>query len=219
MFLFLFVLAMFVAFPTRNDGIFGQIYNKESEINIFSSGSLGVYIDGKCKITSPNMTLVEDRKLDWCSNIPALKGDKPWITYSLKNKAMRIKGYSVRTGCCYYGCCCIDDSHFTGSACCCDLYSYSLQGSNDNSTWTILHKMEKVDYVDYCKLDTFDFQLTESYRYIKFVLDEPRPGCENCIALNQLELYGETIDADHSDSYIDNDDESISIIGKVRRDE
>ena len=207
---------MFEAFPQRKDAIFESVSNKETDINVISSGSIGLYIDGKCKITSPNFTLYEDRKLDWCSNIQKSNNEKPWITYSIRERAMRVKGYSVRTGCCYYACCCYDDSNLVSTSCCCDLYSYSLQGSNDNPTWKIIHKMEKVDYVDYCKLDTFDFPLTESFKFIRFVLDEPRPGCEKCMAINQFELYGEVL-ASYSTSDIDNDDESISIIGKVRK--
>ena len=157
-------------------------------------------------------------KMDWCSNIVEEKGEeKPWIMYSIKNKGMRLSGYSVRNGCCWHRCCCMDDGHLIDDFCCCRLYSYSLLGSNDNKTWTFIHKVEKDEKFYDCQFKTYEFEQTSSYTYIRFMLDEEYPGCPRCLQLNQLELYGETTDSYFSASEQDDNDESVSIIGKVRK--
>ena len=49
-------------------------------------------------------------------------------------------------------------------------------------------------------------------------MEEPRPGCPKCMQINQIEFYGQLFDAFRP--LITNDDdpeESISIIGKVKR--
>jgi hypothetical protein len=215
----------FVAFPESKEALLSNV-NIES-INVESSGSLGFYRDGVCHKTHPNETLISNERYDWCSNIAKFKDDKkynPWIQYSIKGKQMKIFKYSVRNGCCFqYECCCdyengniIDDSH-----CCCRLYSYSLQASNDNKTWTVLHKVEKDKSFNYCETKTFELKEKSSpFTYFRFVLDEESPGCYKCMQINQIELYGETISSSYS-SFIDNDDEdeSISIIGRVKKDE
>ena len=215
--------AQFVAFPQKEDAILKNAIDSKEGIQISASGSLGIYIDRKCRITNPNYTIIEDKKLDWCSNLIKDKstGDKPWITYSLKNKKMRLTSYSLRTGCCWYACCCVDDNTFIndGYACCCDLYSFSLYGSNDNHTWVLLHRIEKQPDFDYCETRTYEISKNEFFKYIKLVQDEERPSCPFCMQINQIEFYGQTTTS--IDEYIFNendDEESISIIGKVRKD-
>ena len=64
--------------------------------------------------------------------------------------------------------------------------------------------------------------MTEPYTYFRFVLDEEWPSCPKCMQVNQIELYGETIGSgftSYSESNIEDDDESISIIGKVKKNE
>ena len=207
----------FIAFPDRKDSIFQQV-SKDTDIEVASSGSLGVFYHGKCHITHPNETLLVDEKKDWCSNAIIPGEDKPWISYSLKNKGISLTGYSLRNGCCYWSCCCTDDSSFIDgyTNCCCRLYSFSLQGSNDNKTWTIIHKVEKDDKFRYCEFKTYEFQKTASFRYIRFVQEKEYPGCPFCMQINQLELYGQTNNAFFNDELEDND-ESVSIIGKMNR--
>ena len=219
MFYFLLFLVNFVAMPERSDALLRNTAHMKPKVE--SSGSLGLFLgDSKCHQTYPNQTLVGDKKIDWCSNIPAEKGSYPWILFSFPNRAMKLRGYSVRNGCCYYYECCCDPS--TGQRvdyyCCCRLYSFSLQGSNDNKTWETIHRVEKESTFYYCKLNTYEFQETKSYNYIRFILDEEWPGCPKCMQINQIELYGQTVDSYYS-SYeqIDGDEESISIIGKVKR--
>ena len=212
----------FVTFPSRDNAIFKKAIDNKQEIRIDSSGSLGLYIHGKCKQTEPNYTVIEDKKLDWCSNLIKDKksGEKPWITYSLPNKKMQINSYSIRTGCCWYACCCTDDNTFVndGYTCCCDLYSFSLYGSNDNQTWKLLHRIEKQTTYDYCETKHYDVNSGDYYRYIKLVQDEERPSCPYCMQINQIEFYGTTTNSISDFSFGDSEeDESISIIGKVRK--
>ena len=208
----------FVAFPSRNDGLLSV--NKD-KVDTFVSGSMGLFINDKCVTTVPNSTLIEDKKIDWCSNI-AKKGDvDPYIAFSIKGKAMKLKGYSVRNGCCWYYCCCTDENGvITDTNCCCELYSFSLQGSNDNITWKTIHKVEKETNFYHCLFKTYEFPETESFRFVRFVQDEEYPNCPKCIQINQIELYGTTVTSDFAltQDEIDND-ESVSIIGKVRNNE
>ena len=208
----------FIAFPEKSNMIFKTAIAKRDKIIVEASGSIGLHYNGKCHQTYPNETLREDEKMDWCSNIvDAKSNDNPWVMYSIENKGMKLTGYSVRNGCCWHHCCCVDDDRLIDGICCCRLYSYSILGSNDNSTWTLIHKVEKDQKFYDCQFKTYDFEQTTSYRYIKFKLDEEYPGCPKCLQLNQLELYGETTDSFVSMHGEDDGDESVSIIGKVKR--
>ena len=215
-------IVAFVEFPESKDSIFAH-ENKES-IKVDVSGSLGVYHDGKCHKTYGNSTVVTNRKAEWCSNIAKVKGNpdyNPFIQYSIKGKRMKVSRYSVRNGCCDYACCCEEEGgKIIDEACCCYLYSYSLQASNDNKTWTVLHKVEKDRTFSYCLIKTFELEkISDPYKYFRFVMDEEWPGCPKCMQINQIELYGETISSFDEIPECNEEDESISIIGRVRRDE
>ena len=206
----------YVAFPDKGDALF---HANQGKVITSASGSLGLLnFDDKCEMTYPNQTLVANEYLDWCSNIASSKENMPWITFSIKNKRMRLTGYSLRNGCCHYACCCTEDGHVIDYACCCRLYSYSLQGSNDNKTWITIHKIEKKQDFYWCKFETFDFPRTQEFQYVRIIQDEEWPGCPKCLQLNQIELYGDTIDGQFYDSFEgDDNEESVSIIGKVRK--
>ena len=206
----------FKSFPKRNDALLSTSNNVEVE----ASGSIGLFHDGKCHQTTPNSTIFEDKKIDWCSNIIEGASGKPWISFSLKNQAMKLTSYSVRSGCCWYSCCCVNenDGSYKDIPCCCELYSFSLQGSNDNKTWTILHQVAKDSSIEYCEDRTFELKTTNTYKYVRFVQDEKSPYCPYCMQLNQIELYGTTTGFVGSyDSDSDEGDESVSIIGKLNR--
>ena len=97
-----------------------------------------------------------------------------------------------------------------------------MQASNDNKTWTVLHKVEKDENFHFCETKTFELKDKPSpYTYFRFVLDEEYPGCITCMQINQIELYGETVTSSLYSSFTDDndDDESISIIGRVNKDE
>ena len=201
----------YVAFPESSNALF-----KNNKVNVEASGSLGYYDGRKCHQTYPNQTLIGDPKIEWCSNLAKDKSDKPWIQYSLENKKMSINGYSLRSGCCYYACCCADDNTIFDDVCCCRLYSFSLQASNDNRTWKVLHKVEKKNDFGYCKIEKYEFSETEPFTYFRLVQDEEFPYCPFCMQINQVELYGRTVDSYYSQTLSDAEDESVSIIGKVR---
>ena len=210
----MFLTLSFVAFPDQSDALLNK---SKARPNIEASGSIGLYYLDQCHQTHPNQTLIEDRKQDWCSNI-AEGNDKPWIQYSFPNKAMKLHSYAIRNGCCYFDCCCLNGEIIPMKyGCCCQLYSFSLIGSNDNQTWKILHKVEKGDdYIHWCQFKTYPIELKESFKFIRFVADEERPGCPRCLQINQIELYGQLFDS--YESFEDEDtDESISIIGKVKQ--
>ena len=207
----------FIAFPDRRDALLSNA--KATDIEVSASGSIGIYKSGKCVKTNPNETLNSNERLDWCSNlVPANDAkEKPWIMYSIKNKAMKLNGYAVRNGCCWETCCCIDDGKTVEDVyCCCRLYSFSLLGSNDNRTWKTLHKIEKDPKFKICQFKSYEISTTESFKYIRFVADEPWPNCPFCIQINQIELYGESLNSISAfSSNADDDDETVSIIGKL----
>ena len=215
--MFLLISMSYTSIPKREDALLSQ--SRVAPI-IDASGSIGCRnSDGKCKQTFPNQTIVGDPNWDWCSNIGKSKDDHPWVSYRFPSKAMKIRGYSVRNGCCFYHCCCdpeTDEDFDLG--CCCRLYSFSLQGSNNNKTWKTLHKVESDRDFYECQVKTYEFDLSEPFFYVRFVLDSPWPGCVKCLQLNQIELYGETIHT-NDDSYEGEEDneESVSIIGKVKK--
>jgi hypothetical protein len=213
--MFLFI-TMFIAFPERKDSILHIDKNAE-HIQTYASGSNGFYFNGKCHITSPNLTLQTDVKLEWCSNIPTSSSGNPWIAYSLPKKKMVLTGYSLRNGCCYYSCCCIDDNTLIEGntySCCCMLYSFSLQGSSDNKSWSVIHKVEKRTDFYYCKYETFEFPEAQPYKYIRIILTEHYPNYPNCLILNEVDFYGRTVNDDDYLPDIENE-ESVSIIGRI----
>jgi hypothetical protein len=214
--MFLMLLVEFVAFPKKDNAIFA----KNKQVAVESSGSIGLYYDSKCRQTYPNETLTSNSRNEWCSNIAKPGEAKPWISYSIPNKAMKLTGFAVRNGCCFYVCCCTDDQNYDATDfCCCRLYSFSLQGSNDNVTWTIIHKVEKTEKFDICMFMTYEFAETKPYTFIKFALDEEYPNCPICVQINQIELYGSTVDSHNMlfGNADDEDDGSVSIIGKIKR--
>ena len=221
MFLYLHLFISFSPFPERSDAL---LSTNENELNIEASGSLGMYLsDSICRPTFPNNTLISDRKYDWCSNIGNDESDKPWISYQIPHKSMKLNSYSVRNGCCDYLCCCnTKNGKPIGSYCCCRLYSFSLLGSNDNKTWTILHRIEKDANIKRCEIKSYDIKTENSFNFIKFVMDQETPGCPRCMQVNQIELYGKLFDSQYPlntyNNYNNNEevDDSISIIGKVK---
>ena len=208
----------FIAFPERNDALLGG--KQIADIFVESSGSIGLHYDGKCHQTYPNQTLIVNERLEWCSNIASNHEVRPWIQYSLKNQMMQLTGYSIRNGCCRYYCCCVEDGRDIDAGCCCILYSFALQGSNDNQTWVTIHKIEKDSHFYDCAMKTYLFdEKTQPFRFVRLIQLEEWPGCPRCIQINQIELYGQSIVSPFSSYEQEEDDETISIIGKVRRDD
>ena len=210
--LYFLLLGTFVAFPEQRDAL---LLPNLKNLKIDASGSLGLYYGGKCHQTFPNETVSQNKDLDWCSNIAENDNSKPWISYSIKNQKLRVRAFSIRNGCCVYDCCCLDDSRLI-DLCCCRLYSFSLQGSNDNKTWKTIHKVEKQRDIFYCEYKTYDFPLTEGFTFIRLIQDERMPGCSFCMQVNQIELYGE-LSASFQDEMNEDNDESVSIIGKLKK--
>ena len=212
----------FTAFPDKTNAL---LSNKGSDMNlkIEASGSLGFFsYDSVCVPTLPNYTLVADRKYDWCSNLATEEKGMPWVQYHFPHKQMKLTGYALRNGCCDYVSCCCEPE--TGKdldyVCCCRLYSFSLLGSNDNKTWVTIHSVEKDSSFLWCQTKEFEFEMTRPFNYIRFRMDQERPGCPKCMQVNQIELYGEIISSPYGYSTLEDEEEneeSISIIGKVKK--
>ena len=216
--MFSLILVQFIALPDRKDAL---LSNSKIPPRVFSSGSLGFYADdSQCVPTFPNYTLIPERKFDWCSNL-ATGNQMPWIVYTIPSQSMKLTGFSIRNGCCdHHHCCCDTETGMDYDfRCCCDLYSFSLQGSNDNQTWKTIHSVVKDKTFHWCEYKTYEFPLTESFKYIRIYMDEEYPNCQKCLQLNQVELYGHTHETfDYNLDEQDNqNEESVSIIGKIKR--
>ena len=205
----------YIAFPNKGNKLLLSSPDNVKNIISEASGSNGLLISGKCHKTYPNETYNVNKRMDWCSNFAKPSEPKPWISYSLKNKAMKLSGYSIRNGCCSYDGCCIEDGRGYDYRCCCRLYSFALQGSNDNRTWKEIHKVDKDDKFFICESKTYEFPETESYRFVRIALIESYPYCPICLQINQVEFYGKTVDVNGFIESEDEGDESVSIIGKI----
>lgn len=199
------------------NGIFKKHYN-DNIIVIDVSGSSKQYINGSTQLTKPEYAIYPyDKKYDWCSNCARSYDVHPWIAFSMKGRKFKINGYFIRCGCCYEGCCCEND----GYACidCC-LFSWSLQISDDNKTWTDVHKVES-DY-DMRRCNEKSYKLDKEYtsKYVRIIQNQPCPGDPPCIAINRMELIGDAVpddgEYDNFVSYHDDDDD-ISIIGHISK--
>ena len=209
--IFLLLLYQIIPFESRNDNLLKE-YSKDASVD--ASGSIGQWYEGKCHQTHVEDVIDDvERKTDWCSNINKSSTDYPWMNINLRGKAMKLTGYAIRSGCCYYDCCCYDDKTYY---CCCWLYSWSLQGSHDNRTWTTLHSVKADNKFYYCANRKYEIQTNDAYEYIRLIQDEPWPGCDYCICLNKIELYGSATSG-YFNSFEDGEnDDTVSIIGKVK---
>ena len=201
-----------IPFHERKDNILKSNFD---DVVVTASGSIGQYYNDSCHQTNPIHAIDDQfRKIDWCSNMNKTNTDYPWLVVSLKSKKMVLTGYAIRSGCCYYDCCCTENGKRI--FCCCDLYSWSLQGSNDNVTWVTIHKVEADKKFYDCANRYYDIvNHNRAFKYIRLIQDQPWPGCNYCICINKMELYG------HTDSMVmdtEDDNEDVSIIGKIKYD-
>ncbi|EAX98683.1 hypothetical protein TVAG_432330 [Trichomonas vaginalis G3] len=185
------------------------------------SGSSKQRINGTKQMTKPEYSIYPwDKRYDWCSNYGKSYDEHPYITYYLKSKKMKFNGYFVRCGCCYEGCCCDDENNGYCFDCC--LYSWSLLISDDNKTWTEVHRVDKDNTMKFCNEKTYNLDKTYTAKYVKIIQNEHCPGFPPCISINKFELYGDII---HDDGMINEEefvsfhdvDEDVSIIGHISR--
>lgn len=182
-------------------------------IEYYVSGSSYQYIEGKAQLTKPEYVFDQiNKSYDWCSNCGKTLDEHPFIVLSIKNSMMNIEGYFLKSGCCDGSSCCCYES---GSYCCrCCLYSWSLQISNDNSSWETIHRIEKDSSMEFCTERTYKFSKSYRTKYVRLIQDESCPGDPPCIALNKIELIG---DFDNGNPQFDVDDEDVSIIGHISK--
>ncbi|EAX95536.1 hypothetical protein TVAG_126660 [Trichomonas vaginalis G3] len=201
----------------QEKGIFQRVFH-DKVIDIDVSGSSKQYINSSLQLTKPEYAIYPwNKDYDWCSNCGKTYDDHPYITFSIKNKKMKIDGYYVRAGCCYGGCCCEDDSYCV--YCC--LYSWSLQISDDNKTWKDIHHIEKDSEMKYCREKSYKLDKTYTARYFRVFQTSACPGEPPCLAINKFDLIGDVVANDDINDVQEDfvsfhdDDEDISIIGHI----
>ena len=219
----------YISLPLRNDALLSKALTQDYELKVDSSHSLGMHFKGNCRLTFPNFTLTTESNEDWCSIVhrpsdstESIKdNEKPFITFSLAHKLFELTSYSVRNGCCKKTCCCSDKKDKLNDVyCCCRLYSFSLWGSNNNKTWIRLQSVERDMTIRICEARTYRISYHRHFKFIKFQIDEGFPKCPFCAQVNQIEFYGKTYDTNEVFDYTSEstEEETISIIGKVRKD-
>ena len=76
----------------------------------------------------------------------------------------------------------------------------------------MLHKVKEDRSFNFCSYKTFELkEKSPNYKYFRFSLDQECPDMQKCMQINQIELYGETIDAGYEMNEESEDEESISI--------
>ena len=153
--------------------------------------------------SKPEFCIDPESKTEWCSTVNKSKDDYPWLLVRLKNRKFKLSGYSVKAGCCS-----VED------ICCCRLYTWSLEGSNDNKTWVTLHKDERNMELSYCKNKTFEVKQSQYFTFFRIIQYDAEPGCWKCIQLAKIEFYGD-LDGSYSSFEEQDLDDEISIIGRV----
>lgn len=190
-------------FNDKFDGLFKKTY-KQNITSIECSGSISIWNRTQKKdiLTKPEYAVDPDaEEYEWCSNINRTKNDHPWLLFDFRKKKFSLSGYSMKLGCCdEMGCCCI-------------IYSWSIEGSNDNKTWTKIHQLEKQKDFRDCDSRSWETKSTP-FSYIRLIQDEPHPNCWYCIGLARIELYGILSGDNIEISDVEAEDE-VSIIGKV----
>lgn len=212
-------LVLSISLSTTTNGIFEKLYN-DKIIVLDASGSSKQRINGSLQFTKPEYAIYPwNKRYDWCSNCAHSYEEHPWITFSLDKRKIKLNGYFIRAGCCYIDdCCCTDDNYYYCVECC--LYSWSLQVSDDNKTWTDVHRIEKDIDMRRCSEKTYKLDKEYVTKYVRLIQNEPCPGDPPCIALNKFDLLGEVVgDDSSSDDFVSyhDDDDDVSIIGHISR--
>lgn len=198
------------------DGILKKVFY-DHIIEYQVSGSSSQDINGTRQITKPEYAIEPITKVyDWCSNCGKTYDEKPWIMLWLKNRQMKFNSYFIRCGCCYTGCCCEEYGYCV--KCC--MYSWSVLISDDNRTWTEVHRVDKDSDMRRCNERSYKLEKEYTARYVKIVQTQPCPGYPPCLAINRFDLLGSIIKDGESmeDAIIfHDDDEDVSIIGHISR--
>lgn len=197
-------------------GIIKKVFS-DGIINLDVSGCAKQTINGTKQLTKPEYAIYpHDTEYDWCSNCGKTYEEHPWMIFSMKNKKFKFDSYFVRCGCCYHGCCCEDGAYCV--SCC--LYSWSLQVSDDNKTWTEVHRVDRDDNMRHCNEKSYKLDKEYRVRYVRITQNEPCPSMPPCMSLNKIDFFGD-VEADDTDSNENygspDDDEDVSIIGHISR--
>lgn len=212
------MLFSFLFFVKSQDeeGVLAQHYSDKSII-VTASGSSKQIINGTKQMTLPEYAVYPNNKRwDWCSMCERSYDSHPWITFSLKIRKIKFNSYFLRCGCCYSDCCCESQDYSYCFYCC--LYSWSLQISDDNQTWTEVHRIDKDTTMRRCNEKTYQLDKEYTAKYIRFIQNQPCPGDPPCISINKIEFFGSSInEGGVFEEFGFNDDEDVSIIGHISK--
>lgn len=212
------MLRNFLLFLLEDDSIFKRVYH-ENTVIVSANGNSQQYINGSIQMTKPEFIIDQmDKKYDWCSKCSNIKEEKAWITFAIRNKKINLRGYYLKAACCYLRCSC--ELSVIGTRC--PLYSWSLQVSSDNITFSTVHHVEKDENMLSCAERTYDFHKSYLTKFVRLIQTDVYPGEPSTIGLNKIELFGDLIDDPDFEKGINflsdyNDDDDVSIIGHISK--
>lgn len=109
---------------------------------------------------------------EWVSNSSP---SGQWFTVNLETKKIKLSKYSMKSG------------SEQGSL----LRNWVLEGSSDNSTWTVLkNHVNDVSYSNAFEWKTFDVNASQSYQHFRLLMTGTHSGGANRMRIGQLEFYG-----------------------------
>ena len=198
--MFLFLTMLVETIPKSDfveyDGIFKKNFNNTTMVASASSTWLN----------TPSDVINPDSYYEFCTKY---KKEKQWFAVQFTEKSVKLKSYAIQLGCCYFY-----------DSCCCELYSWVLEGSNDNTTWSVLDKEDKLSDFYYCNSRTFELKkASQPYSYFRITQTETKPNCDSCIGMMRMEFFGDLVAKGSYRPEISEDagdDEEVSIIGHVK---
>ena len=207
--LFAFLSYKSFSFNENFNGVFKSLY--EQNVATFEASGSRYCWDKTLRkdiISKPEYCIDPKSDHQWCSNFDWKKQMFPYIQINFKNSRLALTGYSLQAGCCEYS-----------DGCCCTPFSWDVTGSNDNKTWTLIHRIEKNEILTNCANQSFQIpSKSKPFRTIRLQQTDVINGCPTCIDLVRFEVYGDFEGSDYSfQEYIDEIDseDEVSIIGKI----
>lgn len=160
--------------PQHEDGFVGIMNYLRSQSNGNIANTINITASSCYNSSYPPTNLVnyENRSsIFYSQNTP-----NSWICFDFKQRNVIPFYYQIMTFNCYYP------------------KSWVIEGSNDNSNWTILDEQNNCQYLNTnYKVHIFKISNPNQFRYIKMRLTGPNWGNNNHFYISSFELYGKLI--------------------------
>jgi hypothetical protein len=71
-----------------------------------------------------------------------------------------------------------------------ELREWSMNGSNDHETWTVLHQVDEQEQTPHNPIEYFEVRPTESFKYFRLVRTKPRWDKKTVLHVDGLDMFG-----------------------------